>query len=288
MKQKENVSNNSNFMELAAELQLMFSPMPECEIKLIRQRLPLVWEIYDIACERGKGNTYFLNFDHPWNDIKHKFWKGVESDLGVLDDKAWELLKAEAAHRFSKKRDLKRGWQTALDIVNEAKAYRFLKEELGFTELQFIPRATVNGKKTPDLQGKRNDKSVLCEVKTINPSKEETDARTNIAARSIQQFLQEGFWTKLRATIQSANVQMTDYGDSASVSRIVYVIINFDDSLHTHASHYIKQIKDQAPNLCLPEVEVIFDIESPYYSATSISPPSTILYCSTKGCALYR
>ena len=261
-------------------LQPMF---PSMSGRKIERNFPLVWKLYNAVCESSNANTYFENFKEGWNGAKRKSWKDIESDLTTLDANAWKSLKAEVIHRFSQTRDTNRGWQAAFDIINEVKAYRFLKEKFSVTELQFILKSKKKGQKTPDLCGKRNGETVLCEVKTINPSKEEIAARNNGTARNTtQQFLSENFWEKLKEKMKGAYDQMTSY--DASASRIIYVIFNFDDNLNEYVSNYISQIKHKAPNLCPALVEVIFDIKPPYYSATSISPPSTILHCSTKGC----
>jgi hypothetical protein len=256
-------------------------PLPTHEVSKMEQYLPRVWELYNTVRQLGhQGTSYFSNFDTSLNSVlRRKCWEDIESDLNALDEVAWNKLKTEVVPRFEK-RDPNRGWQAAFDILNEAKAYKFLKE-LGCTELQFIPRSTESGQKTPDLQGKRNGKTVFCEVKTINASDSEINARNNGTGSYTRQYLPEGFFSKLEKTVGHANKQITD---DASVSRIVYVILNFDDSLHEYASDYIDQIRTQVPSLCPSGIEVVFDVKPAYYSATSISQRSTVLHCSMDGC----
>jgi hypothetical protein len=62
---------------------------------------------------------------------------------------------------------------------------------------------------------------------------------------------------------------MDVYAGSSDAREIVYIVVNFDDSLHQYADDYKAQIDaflstDQSPGL-----EVQFDIKSPYYTAMS-------------------
>ncbi len=50
--------------------------------------------------------------------------------------------------------------------------------------------------------------------------------------------------------------------------RIAYVVVNFDDSLHEYADLYRTQIEQYIEHKNpAPKVDIVFDIESPFYAA---------------------
>jgi len=167
-----------------------------------------------------------------------------------------------------KKRDLERGWQPALNELNEAKAYKYLHCH-DYTDLEFIPESSKG--KAPDLKGNLGSKVMLCEVKTINCSKKELAIRRDRSLRDIQANLSEEFLNKLCRTVAAANQQMVFYSKkNNSDEKIAYVIINFDDSLHEYVDRYSRQLavfKDEKESKL--GIKIVFDYKPAFYCSTA-------------------
>ncbi len=252
---------------------------------MCRGDLPRIGEIRDCVLKRGRSGTYFESFDRSLvdNPVKRKHFLHLEGELAGLDAVAWAHLKTQVLPLFES-RDEVRGWQAAFDKLNEARAYNYLAR-LGYTEVTFIPVSSVSGQKTPDLQGKLGIKTILCEVKTINPSDLEAAARSAVAngqivAGSTQGSLSDAFFRKLTATLVAAETQMKSYCPDGTARQIVYIILNFDDLLNQYVEDYLGQIQAYVAAATLPKVEIIFDAKPSYYSATSKSTPSRLFMCS--------
>ncbi len=144
---------------------------------MYRSELSRVYELHDLIQNPRPPGAYFRDFDSSLAEYpqKRKQFGDIERDLQGLDSAAWAYLKAEAVSRLMA-RDVKRGWQALFDILNQAKAYNYLKG-LGCTNIAFIPVSRAKGRQTPDLEAELNSVKVLCEVKTINISEEEAARR---------------------------------------------------------------------------------------------------------------
>jgi hypothetical protein len=151
--------------------------------------------------------------------------------------------------------------------LNEAKGYNHLVS-IGCTNVEFIPVSSVNGQRTPDLQGDLAGARVLCEVKTINMSEVEATRRTSGAVGSITLQLPDGFFRKLTSDIETAKSQMAAYDADNSVRRIVYIIVNFDDNQHQYEDAYFAQINYFIAAKYMLKIEIVFHIKPPYYSGT--------------------
>jgi hypothetical protein len=250
-----------------------------------RDDLSRIWEIRDCVLKRGRPGTYFENFDGSIADIplKRKHFLHLEAELAGLDAVAWAYLKAQVLPLFEN-RDQVRGWQAAFDKLNEAKAYNYLAR-LGCAEVTFIPVSSASGQKTPDLQGRLGTKTILCEVKTINPSDLEAGARSAVAhgqivAGSTQGSLPDAFFRKLTATLEAAEAQMKSCCSDGTPRRVVYVILNFDDLLNQYVEGYLGQLQSFVTAATLPKVEIVFDVKPKYYSATSDSASSRLFVYS--------
>lgn len=246
---------------------------------MCRCELPRIGEIRDCVQQRGRAGHYFENFDSSLveNPVKRKHFLHLEAELTELDSAAWPQLKEKVVPLFEK-RDRVRDWQAAFDKLNEAKAYTYLTR-LGCIELGFIPESSVHGQKTPDLKGKWGGASILCEVKTINPSDDEAKARRQTIARSVQGDLPKAFFAKLSSTLRKADTQMDAYCRHGALRKFVYIILNFDDNLHQYVGRYMVQIRDFCRGNELPCVEIIFDVKPEFYSATTESPtPSWFIW----------
>ena len=121
-----------------------------------------------------------------------------------------------------------RGWQQLITILNQARAYNYLRG-IACSSVRFIPKATQKRVETPDLEGTLGTSKVLCEVKTINVSDEEVLSRRNGTAGTTTDRLEPGFFNKLKSDLRKANQQMEAYCRGTHTKRIAYVVINFDD-----------------------------------------------------------
>jgi hypothetical protein len=134
-----------------------------------------------------------------------------------------------------------------------------------------------------DLKGRLGTESVLCEVKTINPSDDEVNARSQMTARSVQGDLPQEFFNKLTSTLKTASTQMDAYCQNAASRKFIYVILNFDDNFQEYVERYMMQLRDFCATADLPCVEIVFDVKPKFYSATSESPPSQLFVCRGPG-----
>jgi len=144
-----------------------------------------------------------------------------EVDLAALKEPGWTALKAEAAKRLTRLRD----WTPLMDLLSEAKGYRFL-ENMGCVDITFLERSYM--RKSPDFAARLDGRLVLCEVKTIWLSGKTRkpprgDKRAKRSARPLDEFLTRKFtWT-----IQEAKAQLDAY-DGPDSRRIVFVVIHYD------------------------------------------------------------
>ncbi len=229
---------------------------------MYRRELPRVFELHDLVMPSSSPDSYFRNFEQSLSEIRQKLrqFRDIEADLQGLDAEAWAFLKSEVAPLL-RVRHLTRGWQFLFDKLNQAKAYNYLKSA-GYPNVRFIPPSAVPGQQTPDLEAD----GVLCEVKTINVSDAEANRRHSGGVGSVADQLDEGFFRKLSSDLKKAKAQMVSYDNRSK--HIVYIIANFDDSLHEYADRYQRQIDryvavDPVPGLQL----VVFDVKPPFYTA---------------------
>jgi hypothetical protein len=235
---------------------------------MYRKQLPRVYELRDMAQSPPSAEAYFSDFDNKLqeNPVRLKHFRDIEAELQGLDASAWSYLKAQLAPLLAVRIE-KRGWQALFDKLNEAKGYNHLVS-IGCTNIEFIPVSSVNGQRTPDLQGALAGERVLCEVKTINMSEVEATRRTSGAVGSITLQLPDGFFRKLTSDIETAKSQMAAYDVDNSIRRIVYIVVNFDDNRHQYADDYSAQIDSFIVAKSMPQIEIVFHIKPPYYSAT--------------------
>lgn len=208
-------------------------------------------------------DAYFRDFENSLREIppKLKQFRDIEAELQLLDSVAWKHLKAEAVPYLTR-RDPHRGWEQLFNILNQAKAYNFMVSQ-NHKEVCFVPR--VVGQKTPDLQGRKGPLRVLCEVKTINISKDEASYRASGQARGVTLALPDGIFRKLKSDMETASEQMRAY--DAAAKQILYCIVNFDDHLHEYADDYRPQLEAYVRDGSDGLLEVVFDIKPAFYSA---------------------
>lgn len=231
-------------------------------LTMFRKELPRVHELRDLIEDPSAPCAYFRDFDNSIRDepLEKETWLAREHELQGLDVDSWEFLKNEASPYLTRKNPNGRGWQQLITILNQARAYNFLKG-IGCSRVQFIPRATLKRVETPDLQGEPDCLKVLCEVKTINASEGEVSARRNGTVRTITNELEPGFFNKLMSEasgLKKAKRQMETYDGGTNVRRIAYVVINFDDLLAEYKECYYQQIDRYLTENPLPGTEIVF------------------------------
>lgn len=225
-----------------------------------RSDMPRVCELRDLVVDPNAPDAYFQGFDDVLREVdsaKMRSWLVREKELQGLDLDAWEFLKGECKPTLTARDAGGREWEQFISILNQARGYNYLVG-LGCSEVQFIPRATIRSRKTPDIRGAIHGRRVLCEVKTFNISDGEVASRQQRAAGMSSERLDEGFFRKLAATLQGANDQMHAYDDSEDVLRVLFVVTNFDDFLGEHKAEYFEQIDAKIASIRMPGSEVVF------------------------------
>ena len=233
-----------------------------------RQDFPRLYELRDHVTdlESAHGYVAYLGLPSLQGAILKDF-REREADLQGLDDASWRYLKRELVPLLTRK-DPERWWQALCDKLNEAKGYNYLVS-IGCTNVQFVPRSGVQGQKTPDLEGTLVNRKVICEVKTINISENETLSRNSCSVRTGFAELPKGFFEKLKNTLEAARRQMTSYCQSPEAKTVAYVIVNYDDLLHECETGYRAQLDLFMKSNPVAGLEVRFDIKPAFYYATA-------------------
>ena len=160
-----------------------------------------------------------------------------EDALGVLSEKSWSLIEIKTIESF-KQNIKRRGKQAFFNHLNEALAYKFLKD-FGFDKIEFIPE---NKKKTPDIEFYEGDIKYYCEVKTIGVSEQQLNIESGDCYQTNDnteyEYLGKPFFHKLKSTIDKAIMQMP----SNSKKNIVFIVIKFDDFTNWFWLNYKNQI----------------------------------------------
>jgi hypothetical protein len=226
---------------------------------MFREELPRVQELRDLIEDPAAPSSYFQGFDNSIRDepSKKQVWLARETQLCGLDGDSWEFLKTEALPYLTKADPKTRGWQQLVTILNQAFAYNFLKG-MGCSNVRLIPRADQKGVESPDLEGELSGVKVLCEVKTLNISDEESIARSDAIGRTITDRLEPGFFSKLISVLKKAKKQIDAYDSGPNLRRIAYVVVNFNDLLGEYKKRYYQQIDDYLAANVIPGIEVVF------------------------------
>lgn len=232
-----------------------------------RIELPRIYELRDLVPDPAPANAYFQNLDRSLSEIPQKLrqYRDLEQDLAGLDSAAWTFLKSEVTPLLLVK-DEKRGWQPLFDKLNQVKAYNHLKRA-GYETVSFIPSSSIAGRMTPDLEARKGAERALCEVKTINVSDVEAHRRLSGGVGQVTDQLEVGFFGKLTSDLVKAQAQMAAFDADPAVTKLAYVIINFDDSLHEYADRYREQIEGYMTSHPTRGLEVAFSWKPPFGSA---------------------
>lgn len=237
---------------------------------IFRNEFPRLYELWDLCEDPNAPNTYFHGFDSllsdPWNRTKPCYEK-LESYLQGLGLAPWIFLKKETRSYLAKKDQKGRGWQQLFAILNQAKGYNYLRR-VGCLNVQFIPRATIDGVETPDLEGEIDHRKVLCEVKTINISDIEVAARngsSGLMREIVEKPLEPGFFHKLSEDFKKAKQQMEAYDGRPDVRRIVYVVVNFDNFWGDFKERHYQQIDQYLSGNTPAGIEIVFLNEQTHF-----------------------
>lgn len=226
---------------------------------MYRNELPRVYELRDLICDPVASNAYFQNFDASLKDdpLKKKVWLAREREFDRLDLASWCYLKTEAIPYLTT-RDLRgRGWQQLIAILNQARAHNYLMDA-GCAQVQFIPRESRNGRKTPDIEGELGSRKILCEVKTVSESDNEVVRRESGGVGSTNDHLNVGFFVKLTSDLCEAKKQIDAYDISDNIRRIAFIVLNFDDALGEYKANYFQQIDQHLFENPTSGLEVVF------------------------------
>lgn len=243
-----------------------------------------VLEIRDAVVALGGGAGFFEGFEESLelNIEKRRYFENIERDLSVLSGDDFQFLKGKVIYAFNKK-DTERGWSPAINLLNEAKAYDYLLKS-GCVDVSFIPESQSS---TPDISATCESRAVLCEVKTVNISKEELSARnctcvTTVAAHLSSNFL-EG---KLLNIAKNAYKQINKYSRNNEIGsdNRLFIVMNFDHSVHEYIRNYMEDIKMacesfdfRAENGEFMFHEIAFHTHSLFYSADE-APNGYVIY----------
>lgn len=248
--------------------------------QIFRDRLPRVYTLKDMLADPSHPDAYFQDFEKGLATHKSKLdaFLSLERQLGVLDDTAWEDLKARASvHLVSRTRGQGRGWQELFDVFSEAKGYGYLKSA-GCTEIRFIPRGKS---KTPDLGAMKDGMPVFCEVKTINMSAEEAGRRKRIGdgeavATDTSVHAAEGFLNKLRLTLENAVSQIDAVDAECRARRIVFTVVHFDDWVGDYQPQYFADMDDCLERNPVAGAELVFSPASNLFGRTFTMRSATV------------
>ncbi len=191
---------------------------------MYRNELPRIYELRDLLPNPLPPDAYFRDLDSTLATIPQKLkqFLDIESDLQGLDAAAWAYLKAELVPLLTAKHET-RGWQQLFDKLNQAKAYNDLVS-IGCTGVRFIPESKKKGQRTPDLEALLQGQQVLCEVKTINVSKDEANRLHSGGVGGPTDPLPEAFFGKLELSLTEARAQTQAHSTSTDTKRIAYII----------------------------------------------------------------
>lgn len=248
---------------------------------MFRTQLPRIYELRDLIADPTSPDAYFQNFDNNVQDSLHvrQIYVRWEKDLQGLDDDAWEFLKREASPYLIHKDRSGRGWQQLFDILNQARAYNYLKI-IGSSNIRFIPRAKQRSTRTPDLEGVLDSGRVLCEVKTINISQKEVRARKEFTIRKMTNQLNDGFLRKLHSDITNAKDQMHAYDATYEVRYCVYVNLCFDDFLGECKEEYFRQIDQYLSDSPTPGIDLVFHNDhTPFHKTLAMTTATVVNAC---------
>ena len=230
-----------------------------------------------------EGEAFFEFWSSIENSpIKKKVFEDIERHLEDVDEEQWKSFLPRVVDRF-KNREVYRGWQQAFDVLPEAVAFSILKRN-GFSDIRFLP--LIENLKTPDLIAKRGSTLVAIEVKSINPSEDEIQARRNMTARRSGQPLNEKFFSKLQSTLSFASKQLAT---QQSDEKMIFLFLDFDDSLSEYVVNDLTQIRYWLhTHEMLADKYFIYSHPAYYFASVNSVPPHLIVWPPDNGGVVAR
>lgn len=224
-------------------------------------------------------DAYLQNFEKRLEEgehIRNQYMK-VEGPLEALDDNAWQDM-LERAAPLTMERHATRGWQSLFDTLNEAKAYAYL-QRLGCSDIAFIKRAN---EKTPDLRAVLEGRRVLCEVKTVNVSQDETDRRDRIHrgelfVTSVEASITSGMLNKVTSTLVRAIEQLDHADPNRTARRFVFTVLHFDDWVGDYQTEYIAQLDAHLAENPIAGAELVFCPASNLFERSFVMRSATVV-----------
>jgi hypothetical protein len=264
---------NSTIGALVADQTAIQSPF--------REMLPRIYELKKMLADPSHPDAYFQDFEDGLEKYKSKLnaFVKLERQLAVLDDEGWRDLKDRAAlHLVSQTREKGRGWQSLFDVFSEARGFGYLVS-IGCIGVHFIKRTKG---KTPDLGAVRDDGSVLCEVKTLNISKDEAEKRQRISqgaflASSTSLNVGDGFLKKLSATLEHAVEQLDGPDPERKAQRMVFTVVHFDDWVGDYQREYFAQMDEHLLRNPVAGADLVFCPASNLFERTFTMRSATVL-----------
>lgn len=246
-----------------------------------REMLPRIYALKEMLADPSHPDAYFQDFEDGLEKYKSKLnaFVKLERQLAVLDDEGWRDLKDRAAlHLVSQTREEGRGWQSLFDVFSEARGFGYLVN-IGCTGVHFIKRTKS---KTPDLGAVRDGGSVLCEVKTINISKDEAGKRQRISqgafvATSTSLNVGDGFLKKLSATLEHAVEQLDGPDPERQAQRTVFTVVHFDDWVGDYQREYFAQMDEHLLRNPVAGADLVFCPASNLFERTFTMRSATVL-----------
>ena len=243
--------------------------------------LPRVYELKAMLTDPSHPDAYFQDFEDGLKKYKTKLGAFVklERQLAVLDENAWCDLKERAAvHLVSQTRGQGRGWQPLFDVFSEARGYGYLAG-VGCTGIHFIKRTKG---KTPDLGAMQDSRTVLCEVKTLNISKDEAEKRHRVSkgdviGGKVDVHVGEGFLAKLTSTLAHAVGQLDGRDPQREARRIIFTVVHFDDWVGDYQPEYFAQMDDHLLRNPVEGAELVFCAGSNLFERTFTMRSATVL-----------
>jgi hypothetical protein len=242
------------------------------EALTFREEMPRVYELRDLIGDPSKSSEYFQDFDKSLSHFPYKkeVWLAREREFKRLDGESWQRLKDEARPYLSCYNPNGRAWEQLISIINQARAHNYLVDR-GCSNVTFIQSEMKKGQKTPDLSAELGGQSMLCEVKTINVSDNELERRRSGMVGALQMSLDENFLKKLDATITQAITQMKAFCEDNMVTRVVFIVLTFDDIFGESSDTYFTQIDIHLGKVAYQGIDIVF-----YNQQTAFHPNITM------------
>jgi hypothetical protein len=236
----------------------------------LREVLPRIYELKDTLADPSHPDAYFRNMEDGLRQSTQKWdaFARLEWRLAALDDAAWSDLKERAAPLLMQRVE-GRGWQALWDVFNEAAGFCFLLH-LGCTGVHFIRRTKG---RTPDLAAMLDGNAVLCEVKTLNVSKDEAGKRQLVhegtpVAGSVSIHVSDGLLNKLSAVLAHAVEQLDGVDSERKARRIIFTVVHFDDWVGDYQPQYFAQMDEHLLRNPVAGAELAFSPASNLFERT--------------------